>query len=313
MKNFFYCLILPHPSNNHRATILHHRIISLFIFFFVFSTLFFSSSLNPFGDRLSALADISVAELVSLTNQQRVQNGLSPLSENPLLNSAASSKADDMFAKNYWAHNSPDGTTPWFFIKQAGYNYVYAGENLARGFASATDVISAWMASPEHRENMLSGNYKDVGFSVKSGNLTGEETLLVVEELGSTTVLASQNSTPPPVPTSVPTLQPTAFPTAILTSTPTPSPTLSPTPLPLTNATNQPPIIKTPLLVKPSFSISSKFTIIFLSLFMAVLFADMLLVYRRKITRFVGHNFDHIVFIGAVIVVISIFNTGATL
>lgn len=315
MKNFLYCLILPHPSNNHRATFLHHKIISLFIFFFVFSSFFFSSSLNPFGDRLSALADISNAELVNLTNQVRAQNGLGPLSENGMLDSAASSKADDMFAKNYWAHNSPDGTTPWFFIKQAGYAYIYAGENLARGFGSAGDVVNAWMASPEHRANLLSGNYRDVGFSVKSGNLTGEDTLLVVQELGSMSVLGSGSSQPTSAPTAVPTSVPTVIPTQAPTSTPTPSPTptLTPTPVAAVVNSNQPPWLNSSVLVKPSFTVSSKATIAFLTLLMGVLFIDMFFVHRRKITRFVGHNFDHMIYIALIIIVIAVFNTGATL
>ena len=86
-----------------------------------------------------------------------------------------------MFSKDYWAHNAPDGTTPWVFIKNTGYNYIYAGENLARGFNSASDVINAWMNSPEHRQNVLSPNYQNVGFAVATGTLSGEDTVLVVE------------------------------------------------------------------------------------------------------------------------------------
>src|SRR5258706_10350524 len=99
-----------------------------------------------------------------------------------------------MFAKDYWAHIAPDGTTPWSFIKGAGYNYVYAGENLARGYFSASDVVNAWMASPEHRENMLSSKFADVGFSAQNGKLTGEDTVLVVEMLGSTSLAGAPQS-----------------------------------------------------------------------------------------------------------------------
>lgn len=313
MKNFLYCLVLPHPSNNHRAAFLHHKIISLFIFLFIFGSFFFPSNLNPFKDKLGALADISNAELVNLTNQMRAQNGLGALTENGQLDAAASAKADDMFAKNYWAHNSPDGLTPWVFIKGAGYNYIYAGENLARGFGSATDVVNAWMASPEHRENLLSGNYREVGFAVKSGSLTGEETLLVVQELGSTSVMGATNTQPTSVPTAVPTIVPTEAPTAAPTATPTFTPTPSPTPVPaVVGSANPPPFYKS-VLVKPSFSVSSRITILFLTVLMGVLFFDMFFVYRRKITRFVGHNFDHMAFIAIIIIVIAVFNTGATL
>jgi hypothetical protein len=94
-------------------------------------------------------------------------------------------KATDMFAKDYWAHVSPDGTTPWVWIRKAGYNYLYAGENLARGFDTSASVVNAWMNSPEHRANLLSSNYTDIGFAVQSGTLTGTETTLVVQEFGS--------------------------------------------------------------------------------------------------------------------------------
>ena len=99
-----------------------------------------------------------------------------------------------MFAKNYWAHVSPDGTTPWVFIKSAGYSYVYAGENLARGYNTSQDVVTAWMASPEHKQNMLSSNYQNVGFAIVTGNLTGEDTVLVVEMFGSTALAAAPSN-----------------------------------------------------------------------------------------------------------------------
>src|SRR5204863_2082531 len=128
----------------------------------------------------------------------RRQNGAGDLTISNELSRAASDKASDMFAKNYWAHNAPDGTTPWVFIKSSGYEYIYAGENLARGFTTSQSVVDAWMASPEHKENMLSKNYKNVGFAVATGNLNGEDTVLVVEMLGSTNyappaVAASEN------------------------------------------------------------------------------------------------------------------------
>src|SRR5207302_5413693 len=106
--------------------------------------------------------NIAAQDLLNLTNQERQKNGLAPLVMNDQLTNAAKMKAQDMFALNYWAHNSPTGTMPWDFIKKAGYDYEFAGENLARGFTSAPDIVTAWMNSPSHRENMLSPHYKDV-------------------------------------------------------------------------------------------------------------------------------------------------------
>lgn len=278
MRDFFYCLIFPHPRNNHRAGVLHPKALVLIILFFIFSSLFFPSSINPFSSKLRALAEISVQELLTLTNEKRKENGLGALIQSPQLSTAAENKADDMFAKNYWAHNSPTGTTPWVFIKQSGYNYVYAGENLARGFNSSTDVVNAWMASKAgHRENILSSDFKDVGFAVKSGKLNGEETFLVVQELGSKSVLPIAKKT-------------------------TSKKNLGTRKVLGFNFS--------PLISKPSFSISSEIVIFLMLGFILILFVDMIFIQRKKIVRFVGHNLDHALFLLVIIFVIAAFNMG---
>lgn len=274
MKDFFYCLIFPHPLNNHRARFLHSRILISLTIFFLFSSFFFPSDLNPFADKFKTFADVSVRELINLTNQKREENRLSPLLNNSALELAASKKAEDMISKHYWAHNSPDGITPWVFIKDSGYNYVYAGENLARGFSNSQDVVDAWMASPTHRENLLSPNFKDVGFSIKSGNLDGEETLLVVQEFGSRIAL--------PVPSSI-----------------------------QNRGKNLNGVFG--INIKPYFSTSSEIVIFMMLGFILILFVDLAIAKRKKIVRLVGHNLDHALFLTAIIFVISIFNTGAVL
>lgn len=152
--------------------------------------------------------DITTSELLDQTNQQRQANGVAPLSDNAKLDSAAGAKAADMFAKDYWAHNSPTGETPWDFITAAGYSYSAAGENLAMDFSTTSGVIAGWMGSPEHRANMLNATYKDVGFAVMNGTLTGENTTLVVAEYGAplnaspapAKTVPSRPSTPAPAP-----------------------------------------------------------------------------------------------------------------
>lgn len=278
MRDFLYCLFFPHPSNNHRAKILHHKTLLLIISFFVFGSFFFSSALNPFGNKIKAFAEVSVRELIQFTNQKRQDNGLPPLSENAALATAASNKADDMFSKDYWAHNSPDGTTPWIFIKQAGYDYVYAGENLARGFNSASDVVNAWMASPDHRTNLLSPNFKDVGFAVKQGKLNGENTMLVVEEFGNKNIVSDSA-----IPQNTGVKKVLGF-------------NLSPY-----------------LINKPSFSISSKITISLMVAFLTVLLIDIIIVKRKKIVRFSGHSLDHAFFLFLIILIIALFNMGVIL
>lgn len=186
----------PHESNNHRSRLLHGEalfIVALLLFIAgVFVTPFKVSHPGVLGIQ----TNITAEELVQDTNAERVKQGLSPLVLDTVLSEAAQKKAEDMFAKNYWAHFAPDGGTPWGFIKASGYEYIYAGENLARGFTTADAAVAAWMASPSHRENMLSRNYTDVGFAIMSGKLTGEDTVLIVEMFGSRQIAQVPKLTP---------------------------------------------------------------------------------------------------------------------
>jgi hypothetical protein len=125
-------------------------------------------------------------ELVSLTNSQRSNNGLPPLSYNGRLAASAYAKAQHMLANDYWAHTAPDGTTPWVFVRQAGYAYTTVGENLARGFQSDSAIVSSWMNSPGHRANLLNPAYRDMGVAAATGTMNGEVTTLVVAHFGAT-------------------------------------------------------------------------------------------------------------------------------
>lgn len=129
---------------------------------------------------------ISPASLLVDTNSQRTAHKESALTLSSQLNAAAQAKANDMVQKNYWSHVTPSGEQPWQFITAEGYNYQSAGENLAYGFADSTDVLSAWMASTEHRANILDGNYQNVGFGIaNSPNFQGAgPTTVVVAEYG---------------------------------------------------------------------------------------------------------------------------------
>lgn len=130
-------------------------------------------------------SEISENALVELANRSREAVGLSPLRVNEKLKIAAENKGKHMFKEQYWAHYAPDGTSPWFFIIQAGYDYTYAGENLAKDFVTAEAVHEAWMNSPTHRDNILNPYYEDIGIAVVEGTLFGEQTTIVVQMFGS--------------------------------------------------------------------------------------------------------------------------------
>lgn len=115
---------------------------------------------------LSYETHISSLELLEATNKQRVQSNDRPLALNDKLNAAAQAKANDMAARNYWSHVTPDGTSPWAFVDNAGYQYETVAENLAYGFDNSNEVLRGWLNSPEHRQNLLSNNFSDVGFGI---------------------------------------------------------------------------------------------------------------------------------------------------
>lgn len=134
---------------------------------------------------LDSLSAIYASVLVNLTNQNRAAANISELTVNPLLEKAAQMKADDMAAKGYFAHNTPSGLTPWYWIQQAGYKYTYAGENLAVNFQESSDVETAWMNSPGHFLNIMNPKYTEIGIATSTGIYKGRTAIFVVQMFGS--------------------------------------------------------------------------------------------------------------------------------
>jgi len=193
-----------------------NQIISVFISLGLFVAVVFSST--------PAYAAYSSGTLVSMTNSERAKNGLGALSVNSALTSAATAKANDMLSKGYFSHTSPDGRTPWDFITAAGYNYTYAGENLAIGYSSASELMSAWINSQTHRDNILNSKFREIGMAVVSGKYNGVETTLVAQEFGAQVASEEQ-------PAAQEQSQETAGESNQGNSTPTPAPTTSVAPI----------------------------------------------------------------------------------
>lgn len=112
-----------------------------------------------------------VAGIAMDVNMQRSQDGEQPLTINASLTASAQAKCADMIAKDYWAHDAPDGTTPWDFMKAQGIVYKTAGENLEFEGDNETDgqIVNAWMNSQEHRANILDASYDQVGYGICTG------------------------------------------------------------------------------------------------------------------------------------------------
>lgn len=119
--------------------------------------------------------------VVDITNQERQAVGLGDLKINEALRKAAQAKAQDMAEKSYFAHNSPDGKNPWYWIDQTGYTYKSAGENLAVNFDYSKDVVDAWMNSPTHRANIVKAKYQEIGIGIAEGFYQGRPTVFVVQ------------------------------------------------------------------------------------------------------------------------------------
>lgn len=179
LKKYF----IPHTENDHKPHFLRGKVV--FKTGLLASALFVLSLVGNYAVKhIEYLAAIQSAFLVDLANEDREDSGLAKLSINDQLINAAQFKADDMSAKSYFAHISPDGSTPWSWIQKAGYNYLYAGENLAVNFSRSEDVEEAWMDSPTHKANILSKNFTEIGIATASGKYKGKNTTFVVQMFG---------------------------------------------------------------------------------------------------------------------------------
>jgi uncharacterized protein YkwD len=107
-------------------------------------------------------------QVLTLTNNFRAANGLSPLKFNSQLMASAQAHAEDMALGDYFSHYSLDGRTPFDRIKSTGYRYTLAAENIAAGYGTPQEVVQGWINSPGHRANLLHTNLKEIGIGFYS-------------------------------------------------------------------------------------------------------------------------------------------------
>jgi uncharacterized protein YkwD len=123
--------------------------------------------------------------VILYTNKNRVGNGLKPLSENIILDKIAKARAEDMFAKQYFAHVAPDGGKAETLANSFGYEYIIIGENIAMGnFDGDEDLVTSWMNSPGHRENILKSKYTEIGVAEIFGKYEGNKVWMAVQIFG---------------------------------------------------------------------------------------------------------------------------------
>ena len=102
-------------------------------------------------------------EVIRLVNEQRVQNGLKPLTANWELSRVARFKSQDMVDNRYFSHTSPTYGSPFQMIRAFGLSFRTAGENIAYGQRTPQSVVNAWMNSSGHRANILNASYTQIG------------------------------------------------------------------------------------------------------------------------------------------------------
>lgn len=149
---------------------------------------------------LGAHSDYSAAALLNATNNSRLAAKEQALTLDHQLTTAAQAKANDLVSKNYWAHNAPDGKTPWDLITSTSYQYQTAGENLAYGFNDAASTEIGWMNSVDHKANILNNDYTQVGFAIASSSNylgKGPATIVVAEYAAPVAAVANITFTVP--------------------------------------------------------------------------------------------------------------------
>jgi hypothetical protein len=312
MRDYLRHFFVPHRSNNHRAKALHVDVLFLYALVFVLFNLVIRTVHTNYPDVLGYATNIQTEELLAATNAQRLASGLQPLVLNQALSQAAAKKAADMFAKNYWAHVGPEGETPWDFIISSGYKYTVAGENLAKNFQDSNSVVTAWMNSPSHRDNLLKPTYREIGFAVVNGTLAGEETTLVVQMFGaqSSASVGESSKTQPvqsevasiPVVEAVPETKPVEIPiTASVTET---APVAGAT-APFSSA-----------IITPAVDIvglRQNVTMVFAGILLGIFIVDMYVAFKRRTVRAVGSTVAHVFFLAAMLVSMNSVLHGAVL
>lgn len=130
-----------------------------------------SDSEDPSPIESNARSTTSVIqEVLNLVNQERGKAGKSPLRLHSQLNASAQAHSNDMARNNFMSHAGSDGSSMGDRMKRHGYNFRAAAENVAAGQSSPQDVMRSWMNSPGHRQNILNGNYRDIGIGYARGN-----------------------------------------------------------------------------------------------------------------------------------------------
>ena len=143
------------------------KILLIGMFFLIWSIgIFFTGRIvyvNTHHEKSYFTTKNGAVDTIAYINQIRQANHLAPLAENPILDRVAEIKACDMQKRGYFEHADPDGKMSWHLFIENGYNYAYAGENIANGVIGDNNFMQTLLNSQEHRDNIMSSNYTEIG------------------------------------------------------------------------------------------------------------------------------------------------------
>jgi hypothetical protein len=233
LKDFF----IPHEDNNYHPHLLHTKraVFYSLSFLFMKAVVVLFVLLLPLD--VFVLPDVLAQEqskILNLVNELRLEKGLSKYTNINKLDRSSYSKADDMSDKEYFSHISPENKNVASFLREVGYDYKVAGENLAMGFTTAEEVVQAWKDSPTHYANIIDGEFNDFGIGIETGKYNKIPTVYVAAHFGlqkNSVVETSAVATPTPEPE--------------LPVEEVPEPTPVPTPEPVVSEPEPTPIVET--------------------------------------------------------------------
>ena len=121
--------------------------------------------LSPGSGAHAATPADAISRMLALVNSARAENGLMPLTLEPLLTAAACRQARDLSRGGPLTHQGRDGSDLGRRVSESGYAFALAAENLASGAPSPEETVGLWLASPGHRRNILTEEFRDAGIA----------------------------------------------------------------------------------------------------------------------------------------------------
>lgn len=193
VRHFLKQHFVPHKGNDYTPHVFREASVAAILIVLIVLVVSSHRSYFTLHNTPQGAAVIS-SVLVDLTNESRQAHQVPLLQKSTLLESSAALKAEDMVKYGYFAHVSPEGKNPWYWFSTVGYNFSYAGENLAVDFTETTDVENALLNSPTHRANILGTQFTEVGIATRDGMYQGKPTTFVVEHFGTPIQIAQADT-----------------------------------------------------------------------------------------------------------------------